>query len=150
MFTDETDLKNEVRQFTGYTSTKVLSNDGLDTAYRNAQRRIRREKSLDVDYIWFNTDNLAAQDALYYWTCLHAKIETGELDSQAIQAGAVDLNTLSSEETSWYRDARRAMQAVKATSIVKSVAPSRTDREYTADTFSREGGSSGGSDDVSL
>jgi len=146
MVSNETELKDDVREFTGYTSVKVLSNDGLDTAYRAAQRHIRVKKSLDADYDWFNTDKPESQEALFWYTCLFSKVETGELDSQDLQAGAVDQSALlakaDDDVTTWYRNAKSALKSIKATSIVQSAAPSRTDREYEPDSF---GGQSGGS-----
>jgi hypothetical protein len=150
MFTDETELKNEVRKMTGYTSVMVLSDDGLDTAYRNAKRHIKIKKSLDAEYTWFDTDNPAAQDALYWWTCLFSKVQTGELDSQELQAGAVDQKALlakdDNEVTMWYRQASDSLQSVNATSIIQSASPLRNDRDYQTATFDEESGGSGGSE----
>lgn len=146
MFSDKSELKAEVRSFTGYTSTKVLSDDGLDTAYRNAKRHIRIKKSLDPEYTWFGTDNVGAQDALYWWTCLFSKTQTGELDSQDLQAGAVDQSALlaksDDEVTTWYRQAVGALESVKATSIIQSSSPSRTGREYEPGTYEDQSGGS--------
>jgi len=154
MFTDETELKNEVREMTGYTSVNVLSDDGLDTAYRNAQRHISIRKAFAADYVWFDTDNVAAQDALYWWTCLFSKVQTGELDSQDLQAGAVDQSALLAKEddevTVWYRQADSALESIKSSSIIRSSSPSRTEREYTPGDFTTGGnsgsGGSGGTD----
>ena len=154
MFTDEQDLKSQVRQYTGYTSTLVLSDDGLDNAYRNAKRLIQRKKSLADDFDWFSTDNLAAQDALYYFTALHTKVTLGELDSQDLQAGAVDQKALLAKDgddvTEWYRNAYCALSDVKASNIFQAGEPARTDREYESDTFSDQsgGGNTGNSNDL--
>lgn len=146
MFKDEIDLKDQVRQFTGYTSTAALSDDDLDTAYRNAKRRIRRVKNLKPDFIFYEAEKLAAQDALYYWTCLYCKIETGELDSQSLQIGAVNETNLDAKVTQWYRDAQNAMDSIKASNMVQSTGVARSGREYTAGTFDTDTGSgSGGS-----
>lgn len=154
MFSNETELKDDVRQFTGYTSPKVLSNDGLDTAYRTARRHIRREKSLTADFSWYDSDKVAEQDALYWFTCLFSKVQTGELDSQEIQAGAVELDTLLAKDdddvTTWYRNAHRALASIKSATIFQTTSPSRTEREYEPASFSREGGDGGSTDDVSL
>jgi hypothetical protein len=153
--TTETELKDDVRQFTGYTSPKVLSEDGLDTAYRTAKRHIRVQKSLSADYDWFNSDNPASEEALFWFTCLFSKVETGELDSQGIQAGAVDQDTLLAKEdddvTTWYRNAHKALNSLKATNIIMSLSPSRSEREYALGSFEREdggGGSEIGSSDL--
>jgi hypothetical protein len=154
MVSNEKDLKEDVREFTGYTSIRVLSHDGLDTAYRTAQRHIRVKKNLDADYDWFETDKPGGQEALFWYTCLFSKVQTGELDSQDLQAGAVDQKTLlakaDDDVTTWYRNAKSALKSIKATSIVQSTAPSRTNREYEPDSFGDQSGGSttdvGGSD----
>jgi len=150
MFADETELKNEVREMTGYTSVMVLSDDGLDTAYRNAKRHIRVNKSLEPEFVWFEPDKAAAQDALYWWTCLFSKVQTGELDSQDLQAGAVDQSALLAKEdnevTMWYRQAAGALESIKSSNIIRASSPSRTNRDYQPDSFSTgNGGGSGGS-----
>ena len=148
MFADETELKKDVREMTGYPA-EVLSDDGLDAAYRNARRHIEIKKSLAEDYVWFRPDNPAAQDALYWWTCLFSKVQTGELDSQGLQAGAVDQDTLLAKEgddvTMWYRQASSALQSVSSSTIIQGTSPSRTGRAYEAGSFETGGNSSGGS-----
>ena len=153
MFNDKTDLKEEVRKMTGYTSDLQLSSDGLDTAYQNAKRHITIKKSIADDLVWFGSDNLAEQDALYWWTCLFTKVQTGELDSQDIQAGAVDQKTLLAKEdgetTMWYRQASNALEQIKSSNIIQSGSPARADRDYEASSFETgDSAGSGGSNEV--
>lgn len=157
MFDNKTELKDEVREMTGYTSDKVISSDGLDVAISNSQRHIRVRKSLDADFEWFNAENVAAQDALYWWTCLFSKVQTGELDSQDLQAGAVDKKDLLAKDddavTMWYRQAAEALESMKSTGIVESAGPVRRGRSYTAGNFDNQngggtGGGGGGSNDI--
>jgi len=161
MVSNESELKADVRQMTGYTSTLALSEDGLDTSFRTAKRHIRVKKSLGTDIDWFNADNPERQEALFWFTCLHTKVQTGELDAQDFQAGAVNQSSLLAKEdndvTTWYRNAQGALESINGSSIIRSVAPSRTEREYTTDTCSTGndsggggGGGADGSSDVSL
>jgi hypothetical protein len=155
MFTDKSELKQEVRNFTDY-SQSVLTSDGLDTAYRNAQRHIRRTKSLEPEFVWFEPDKLAAQDALYWWTCLFSKVQTGELDSQDLQIGAIDQKALlakaNNDVTMWYRQAVSALESVNSSSIIQSTSPSRTDRDYQVTGWSEQdsGGTNAGGDDFEI
>jgi hypothetical protein len=154
MFNDKTELQSDVREFTGYTSTMVLSDDGLDTAYETAKRHIRIEKALEPSYDFYDPERepLAAQDALFWYTCLFAKTETGELDAQDLQAGAVNQDALlaksDNDVTTWFRKAESALNSIKPSNIMRSTAPAR-DREYEAPAFtaarddSAVGGSSG-------
>lgn len=156
MFANDTELKQEVRDFTGYTTEEVLSPDGLDAAYSNAKRHIRVKKSLSADFNWFGSDKVAAQDALYWWTCLFSKVQTGELDSQQVQVGAVEKDSLlakdDDEVTMWYRQAMEAMGAVSGNTIIRSSSPSRSERTYTPGSFTGgdDSGSGGGTTGPSL
>lgn len=147
MYATKVELKNDVREFTGYTSQLALSQDGLNTAYKRAKRHIIRKKSISDDFEWYGPDNGAARDALFWFTCLFTKIETGELDSQGLQAGAVDADELLAKDdnsiTSWYREARDALRSVKSTSIIQSSRPVRSGRSYSKDTFDDQSGGSG-------
>jgi hypothetical protein len=144
----EKEVKEDVRSLTGYTSTNVLTEDGLDTAYRRAKRHIRVQKSLPPDFTYFGEEKPEVENGLFWWTCLFAKVETGELDSQTLQAGAVDKSELLAKDdnsvTTWYRQAQNALDAISAGSAIQSSAPSRTGREYSVGNFTT-GDNSGGS-----
>jgi len=131
---------------TGYTQD-VLSTDGLDTSYRRAKLHIRIEKSLDADYDWFRSDEPAREQALFWWTCLFTKIQTGELDAQDLQVGAINPETLLAKDnnsvTQWYRNAMEAMDALEPSTIMHSASPSRTNREYSPGTYDDQSGGSG-------
>lgn len=126
-------MKSEVREFTGYASTKALSSDGLDTALSTAKRHLSVEKGLPTDYVWYEADKPEAREALFWYTCLFSKVETGEIDAQPIQAGAVDLNHLSADETAWLRNAKSAKRSLRSTGIIRSASPSRSGRVYEQD-----------------
>jgi hypothetical protein len=153
-FQDEAELKSEVREFTGYTSTMALSADGLTTAYRTAKRHIQIKKSLEAGYTWFKAENGAVQDALFWFTCLFTRVETGELDSQDFQAGGIEKQTLLAKDdtsvTSWYRNATSALENIKPTNTIRSTSPARSGRSYEADSYEGESGTgaSGGSTEV--
>lgn len=152
----ETELKGEVREFTGYTSTMVLSEDGLDTAYQRAKQHIRVERGLGIDFVWFAEEKPEVAQALFWWTCLFCKVSTGELDAQDLQTGAVNQKALLAKDdnsvTEWYRQAQSSLKAVAPSSIFRSSSPSRTNREYTEPDFTTGDGASGGgsSDDFEL
>lgn len=155
--TSKSDVKDEVREFTGYTSNMVLSEDGLNTAYRRAKQHIRVEKGLAADFVWFSEEKPEVEQALFWWTCLFCKVSTGELDSQDLQAGAVNQSALLAKDdnsvTEWYRQAHSSLEAMTPSSIIRSSSPSRTDREYTLPGFStgdNSGGSTASSDDIEL
>lgn len=141
--TTKQDVKEDVRVFTDNTSEMQLSQDGLDTAYMRAKRHIRVSKSLPPDFTYFSPEKPEVENALFWWTCLFTKVETGELDSQTLQAGAIDERELLAKDdnsvTTWYRQARTSLNAVQAGSTIQSSAPARTGREYTPGSFTTGG-----------
>lgn len=136
----EIELKQDVRNQTGYTDRATLSRDALDTAYRNAQRHIRVRKGLETNFDWFDSSDEARYDALYWWTCLFVKMATGELDAQDLQIGAIDQKALlakdDDEVTQWYRNAESAIRAIQTdgvSTVMQSASPTRDDRVYGSD-----------------
>lgn len=140
---DEQTLKADVREQTGYTETMILSDGALDTAYRNAKRHLRTSAGLpkESNYDWFDVEYPEREDALYWWTCIFSKVATGELDSQTVQVGAVDAETLlakaGEDVTQWYRKAVSTQRTLAAASdsggIFRVTSVVRDDRTYGSD-----------------
>lgn len=111
-------LKADVREITGYTDGVVLTDSALGTAYDNAKRHLRVTVGLDANTNWFDPDEPAREDALYWWTVLFAKLAVGDLDAQDLQIGAVDSQSLLAKDndsvTQWFRNARNAQQSLSA------------------------------------
>jgi hypothetical protein len=155
MIDTETNLKAEVRTFTGYTSELQLSDDGLQTAFDRAKSHVAAERSIsrDDDFEWFNTQFRQRQEALFWFTCLFAKVETGELDSQDLQIGAVDQSSLLAKDddsvTLWYNRATSALNSLQPEKIYQIRSNARSGRQYEAGGFETGSGSgSGGSNEV--
>lgn len=115
MATTDTELRSEVRVLTGY-SQMVLSNSDLDTVITRAKRHIKADKGFESSYDFYANEQ--REDALFWWSCLFAKVAAGELDSQSINVAAVDVDTLLAKDddeiTTWYRNAAKAMRNLKA------------------------------------
>lgn len=114
----DTELEQEVRDFTDVEKTQV---DEIEFAnvLNDAKRHIRTRRSLiegDVD--WY--DGAKKEEALNWTTKLFLKVATGELDSQNVQAGAIDAKTLLAKDdnqlTVWYRNSERAIKGISADS----------------------------------
>lgn len=146
MVSNESELKNDIREMTGY-STTVVSNDGLDTAYRRAKNHIRIEKGLDVSVEWFDSEFPQREDALFWYSCLFAKVQAGELDAQEVEVGAINPHTLLAKDdesvTQWYRSARNALDAIKPSQKFRSASPNRSERQYDEQTYDDQSGGSG-------
>ena len=149
-------LLERVRETTGYTSDVALSDDGLETAFTNAKRKIRVAKGLDADYDWFSPDRTPAeQDALFWFTCLFTKVQTGELDSQELSVGAVSQDTLTATNdgdfTQWYSNAVSALRSFNPSTLFSARGATRGGRNYEADTYRPEAsvGSNSNSTEVS-
>jgi hypothetical protein len=152
MIETESDLKSEVREQTGQTSTLTLSNDGLNTAFKNAKRQIRQKKSLDPSFDFFAAENNSANNALYWFTCLNVKVQLGELDAQDLQAGAVDKKDLlakaDDDVTTWHRNAYDALRNVRVSTMFRASSSGRSDRNYEPATYSGGEDSGAGSSDI--
>lgn len=129
------ELKRDIRSITGYGSTELPSQD-LHSALDTAERHIRARKSgLDDQDDLLATK--AGEEALFWYACLFAKVQTGELDSKDVQIGAIDESSLlannDGEETEWFRRARLAMRNFRADSQFVVASPDRGDRDYDSD-----------------
>lgn len=141
--TTETQFKQEFRTITGYGSS-VLSESEVETVMGRAEKHIRSRKGVE-DSFEFLSEN-TAEEALFWYTCLFAKVATGELDSQDLQVGALDASTLLAKEddevTEWYRNAAKAIRNFKPGSMFRASAPVRTEREYETGSFGQQSGGS--------
>jgi hypothetical protein len=115
MAENEQELENEVRGFTGI-DTAVVNSQDFQAVLSDAKRHIVLSRSLNDEEIdWYGED--AQQDALNWATKLFLKVAAGELDSQTIQVGAIDHDTLKAKDdnsyTIWYRQMQAAMNRIK-------------------------------------
>lgn len=152
----EHEFLKEVREMTGNTSDLALSDDGLKSALASAKRKISIAKGLDAEHNWFGPNSSQAEkDALFWFTCLFTKIETGELDAQDLDAGAISEDTLTAtndgDYTQWYSNAVSAMRSFNPSDVFVSRSASRRGRDYKTDTYQPEAstGTSSNSTDVS-
>lgn len=151
MAQDEPELKTEVRDFTQYT-TGVLSDSGIDTALSRAKRHIAVRKNVSfANFDYFQTEQ--REEALFWLTCLFAKVMTGELDSQKVQIGAVDIDDFQSNDDGnaviWAQNSERALAAIDSGGDnpygVGITSPEREDRVYGGDDT---GGTDAGLEDL--
>lgn len=130
----ETELKAEFRVITGY-STAAMPDSDLDAVISRAQKHIRSKKGLQAGTDWYADVN--REEALFWFTCLFAKVATGELDAQTVQVGAIDVDTLLANDdgdvTTWYRNAVGALRALEPGATAGITAPTRDNRVYGGD-----------------
>lgn len=127
MATTDTELENEVRGFTGVT-TSVVGSEEFQTVLSDAKRHIELRRSLNQEQIdWYGEP--AQQEALNWATKLFLKVAAGELDSQTIQVGAIDHETLLSKDdnelTVWYRNMERAVRNINPENLFGHVSTER-------------------------
>lgn len=145
--TTKREFRLEFRGLTDY-SERVLSNAEFETVLNRAQKHIRAQKGLDAEFgleDFLSDPN--AEEALFWWTCLFAKLSTGELDAQELQVGAVDQDALLAKDdnsvTEWYRNARGAMRSFQPDNVFTMAFPTRENRVYEDDDESSGLGSGG-------
>lgn len=150
MIDTKTNLKAQVRTFTGYTSELQLSKDGLEVAFDRAKSHVASKRGIGQDFDWFNTEFPHRQEALYWFTCLFTKVETGELDSQDLQIGAIDQGELQANDDGnqvfWYEQATSALESLQPEKVYQIRSNTRDSRDYEATGFETgSGAGSGGS-----
>jgi hypothetical protein len=143
----DTTLKEDVREFTGLDPI-TISADELQTVLERAKKHIRSRKDLDNSFDFYS--EVQREDALFWWTCLFAKVSVGQLDGQPLNIAAIDLDTLlASEEgevTQWYRNAKAALRSLtppnsEAAGGMAITSPVRADRSYDPDSYDDQGSS---------
>lgn len=127
MASSDSELENEVRQFTDLDET-ILGTIELQGVIERAKRHIKIRRSLtDAQVDWY--ENPKQEDALFWATCLFSKVATGELDSQTISAGALDAKTLlakdDDEVTVWYRNMEQSLRRIEAINSFGITSPER-------------------------
>jgi hypothetical protein len=131
MASSDPELKQEVQDLAGYVSDTVLT---------RAKRHIRTEKGItDSNFDWYAS--IYREEALFWWSCLFAKVATGELDAQNVQVGAIDVDSLlandKGEVTTWFRQASQALQNIDTGGDYNYgfgiSSPTRDDRVYGGD-----------------
>lgn len=130
MATSDTELEIEVRDFTDI-DTSIVGTTEFETVLSDSKRHIKLERSLrESELDWYGEE--AQEDALNWTTKLFLKVAAGQLDSQAVQVGAIDHNTLlakdDDEVTVWFRKMQRAMNRLNPEASFGIASPAR--REY--------------------
>lgn len=130
MATDDTELEQEVRDFTDVYSDRVDS-EAFSTVLNDAKRHIKLRRSIDEDQVdWYGDP--AQEEALNWTTKLFLKVATGELDAQDAQAGAIDAESLlaknDNEVTVWYRNSERAINSIQLGDTYASFGHRTTER----------------------
>ncbi len=114
MATSDTELESEVRSFTGVDSA-IVDSDEFETVLSDAKRHIEVRRSLTPEQIDWYGDPIQ-QEALNWATKLFLKVAAGEIDSQTIQVGAIDHDTLLAKDdntyTTWYRNMESAVRRI--------------------------------------
>lgn len=140
MATSDTELADEVRQFTGYTDTSTLSDSDLQSIISIGKDEIRSAFN-QPDFTFYRespVDTLRADRALFWFSCIGTKVRLGEL-------GNIDL-TIDGLETAdpsedtyrfWLSQFHRHLSAASTQFSSESGAASksieRTDRSYSFD-----------------
>lgn len=91
MATNDSELMNEVRELTDYSSA-VLPDSKLQTVISVAKREVEGVADTSVSD-WYGTRN--AELALFWTACLFCKIKAGEIDGVNMSLGDMETESLS-------------------------------------------------------
>lgn len=90
MATDDLTLKSEVRSITDYDTT-IIGDGDLDAVIAVAKREIAAKVGIpDLDFY----SGLSEERALFWLTCLFAKIKKGEVEGMEMSIGDVEKKPL--------------------------------------------------------
>lgn len=116
MATSDTELENEIRGFTGV-DVAIVNSEEFQTVLSDAKRHIKVRRSLKPEQIDWYGDPIQ-EEALNWAAKLFLKVAAGEIDSQTIQVGAIDHDTLLAKDdntyTIWYRNMEAAVRQINA------------------------------------
>lgn len=136
MATNETELAEEVRQFTGYTETSTISDADLQSLIDIARAEIQSYLN-DSSFTFYrsNPDTHNADRALFWFTSIALKVRLGELGNIDLTVEGLE-SADPSEETYqfWLSRFERHMSSAATQFATNSGAASsqieRTDRSY--------------------
>lgn len=131
MASSDSELKQEVRDYTGVSETNV-SERALESNIRRAKHRIvNRKSTLDAptEVEWYDPDE-AYEEALFWHSCLFVKITAGELDAPGGSIGNIRTNSLSADNTEIYRNAQESLRMIDVGGLHGTTTVERENRSY--------------------
>lgn len=113
-------LITQVREITDYPST-VLTNEQVENLSELAKDDIKSQVETDNPIDFYDPDDLDANRALMWTTCLFCKIKAGELDAANYSISELDVETVASagkehgqRPVIWYRKAQQFLNELKS------------------------------------
>lgn len=141
MATSDDELIQEVRSFTGYTSTNTFTDGELWGIVDVGKEEIRAEIG-QPEFEFYRTGEtttLSADRALFWFTCIGTKVHTGELGSISLTVN--DLESGQANESTynyWMSQFATRMSSARTSHSEDSGASTtlmeRTDRSYSFET----------------
>lgn len=113
MVESDHELRQDARAFLGY-GEATLSVSELENSIRRAKRYITsRKRSLDApDKVdWYAAEE-PQSEALFWYTCLYAKITAGEFDAPSGSVGNISTTHLAAEDTEIYTNAQESLDRI--------------------------------------
>lgn len=129
MVADDTELADNVRALTDYDET-ILTDSELQEVIQLAKGEFWADTDTSEP---FYSGNKQADQALFWLTCLFAKIKVGELSAPDFQIAEIDVEQSSDEESRWFSNYRRYRDIATAGSSGKIGQISRSNRTYQFD-----------------
>lgn len=141
MASSDEELIEEVRSFTGYTSTNTFTDSDLQGVVDVGKEEIRADINIP-EFEFYRTGDtvtLSADRALFWFTCIGTKVHTGELGSISLTVNDLESGQANEETYNyWMSQFATRMSSARTSHAEGSGAAStlleRTDREYSFDT----------------
>lgn len=129
MANNKSDLIAEARSLTDYDSSLISDSDFGDLV-DIGQEEIQAETGVDNQISFFGSDTLQQDRALFWLTCLFAKIKAGEVGASNFSIADLESEPLDDQSNVWMSHFKKRLGAVEDARGFGQTSLSRTDRSY--------------------
>jgi hypothetical protein len=122
---------DRARVLTGYSDSTIISDSDFQTLVDIAKDEVLRAVGRPDQFSFYSDDTDDADQAVFWFTCIAAKIHTGEIAGMNMELGdLVKQNPGQGHYTPWFRRFRARINAIGASNGPASRTLSRDGREY--------------------
>lgn len=134
MARSDSDLINEVRALTGYTSSVMFSDSDIQALIDIGKEELRSRFGAPQFQFYQrgDTNTLDADRALFWFTCIALKVRAGEIGSVELTVDMLETQQSDGQFDYWFDNFAQRVQAASGSEVAGAagVQIERDDREY--------------------
>lgn len=137
MAVDDTTLKAEVRALTDYDAT-IISDDDLQDVVDLTRRELVADLGDETIDLY---ENLQAERAFFWLTCIFCKVKAGEIDAPSFSIGELQVrqSNFSERHGVWMDNFHKHYRSIEGVTPVGHIKSNRPDRDYGFDNSATSG-----------